>query len=91
MSIRNAVDQAGFVTFAVLLGLLWTVVVGLNVASTMLPATASTGTIGQYVGQTFFPGIVGLAVIAVLAGGLLYLASELGQGEPTAETFPPEE
>lgn len=90
MSLRKAADQLGSIPFVLYGAVLWTVVIGVSVATTMQPATYDAG-VGGYVGQTFYSGLIGLGVLAVFASILLYLVSEAGQEGPAPETFPPEE
>jgi hypothetical protein len=44
----------------------------------------------QVIGQGGVSGVIGLLVMAVFAGLLLFLYSELGETDPAPDPFPPE-
>jgi hypothetical protein len=82
---RNAVARMGWLPVVALLVLLWAIVTAVNVVGQM-QAYAS----GDYVGQTFVGGAVGLLVLLGFGIAVAYAYSEMGRSEPVPETFPPE-
>ncbi|WP_353633534.1 hypothetical protein ABSL23_09430 [Halobacterium sp. NMX12-1] len=87
MSLRDAIDQTGWLPVAVLLALLWTVVTALNVVNL---TQAYSGVTGPYVGQTFVGGALGLLVLLGFGAAVVYVYGEAGENEPTPESFPPQ-
>lgn len=72
--------------FGVLLAAGWLLLNVMQVFETMGSITLGN----EVIGQGGASGIVGLLVMAVLAGLLLFLYSELGETDPSPEPFPPE-
>lgn len=73
------------VTFGLLAASLWLLYAGTQVFGLLdfsRTSTVGTGTVS---------GIVGLAVILVALGMLVFLFGELGESEPGPETWPPSE
>ncbi|MGB9963467.1 hypothetical protein [Halobacterium sp. CBA1126] len=86
MSLRDGIDQTGWLPVGVLLVLLWAVVTAIDVANL---THAYSGVTGPYVGQTFVGGALGLLVLLGFGAGLVYVYGETGEREPTPESFPP--
>lgn len=86
MGLRSAVDQTGALPVVALLVLLWTVVTGISVANTM---QSYAGLGGNYVGQTFVGGAVGLLVLLGFAAATAFVYGEFGERAPVPESFPP--
>ncbi|MCG1002665.1 MULTISPECIES: hypothetical protein [Halobacterium] len=87
MSLRDAIDQTGWLPVAALLVLLWTIVTGIEVVNL---AEAYSGVTGPYVGQTFVGGALGLLVLLGFAAAVVYVYDEAGESEPAPESFPPQ-
>lgn len=87
MGLRSAIEQTGWLPLAVLLVLLWTVVTAISLTGMMQPYA---GLGGEYVGQTFLSGGVGLLVLLVFGSAVAYLYGELDKGQPTPDEFPPQ-
>lgn len=87
MGLRNAIEQTGWLPFAALLVLLWTIVTALNTVGMMQPY----GGLGaEYVGQAFLSGAVGLLVLLVFASAVVLVFSEAGESDPAPDEFPPQ-
>ncbi|MXR22218.1 hypothetical protein [Halobacterium bonnevillei] len=82
---RNAVANTGWLPVVALLVLLWAIVTAVNVVGQM---QAYAG--GDYVGQPFVSGAVGLLVLLGFGVAVAYAYSEMGRSEPAPESFPPE-
>lgn len=87
MSMRTAVRQTRWVTFAVLAATAWTLLIAYEVA-TAFDWTQVTGR--DFAGQAATSGVVGLVVMVVFVGLLVVLYGELTETEPTPDTWPPE-
>ena len=87
MSLRTALDSNSVLVFAVLLFGGWLVLKWLDVLEIM----RTVGDLGldQAVGQTVASGVVGLIVMAALAGLTVVLFGAMGETDPVPETFPP--
>lgn len=86
MATKETLARGSWITVFVLLFGGWVVLKGLEVLNT---AEASFTT-GVTAGQTVISGIVGLLVLVVLLAFLFVLYGELGEDDPTPETFPPQ-
>ena len=93
MSLRTAIRHNGLLTFTLLFAGMWVVLTALQVLGTMgAPGAGGIEVFGagHAVGQTLATGIIGLIVLAVLLGSLLFLFGEVIEGDPFPDTFPPE-
>lgn len=86
MATRETLVRGSWITVFVLLFGGWVILKGLEVLNT---AEASFGT-GITIGQTVVSGIVGLLVMVFVLALLFVLYGELGEDNPTPETFPPQ-
>jgi len=86
MSMRTALRQTRWITFAVLATAAWTLLIAYEVATT-LDWTRATGR--DLVGQAATSGVIGLVVMVVFVGLLVVLYGELTETEPTPDTWPP--
>ncbi|MFW6435209.1 MAG: hypothetical protein ACOCY1_02410 [Halovenus sp.] len=88
MTLRSAVRQSTVLTFVVLAAFVWVLLSLLSVMQQFdWLAVLST----DYIGQNAAGGIAGVVVLAVLLGALIFLSSEMGEGEPAPEQWPPSE
>jgi hypothetical protein len=87
MATKETLVRGSWIAVGTLLFGGWVVLKGLEVLNT---AEASFAT-GTTIGQTVVSGIVGLLVLVVVLGFLFVLYGELGENDPTPETFPPEQ
>ena len=87
MSLRTALDTNSVLVFALLLFGGWLVLKWLDVLEIM--QTVGGLGLGQGVGQTAVAGVIGLMVMAVLAGMAVVLFSAMGETDPLPEPFPP--
>jgi hypothetical protein len=87
MGLRSAIEQTGWLPIAVLLVLLWTIVTAISLTGMMQPYS---GLGGDYVGQTFLSGGMGLLVLLVFGAAVAYVYSETGESQPAPEEFPPQ-
>lgn len=85
MTTKDTLMRGSWITVFVLLFGGWVVLKGLEIINTA-EASFSTGTT---VGQTLVSGIVGLFVLVLVLALLFVLYGELGEDDPTPETFPP--
>ncbi len=86
MATRETLVRGSWITVFVLLFGGWVILKGLEVLNT---AEASFAT-GITIGQTVVSGIVGLLVMVFVLALLFVLYGELGEDNPTPETFPPQ-
>lgn len=86
MGIRTALRQIPAVTFAALLAVAWTLLVGYEVATAF--DWLAVG--GGFVGENATAGVVGVAVLALALGLLVGLLGELSEHHPAPEAWPPE-
>lgn len=92
MALREALDQAWYITVPVLVFMGWIVLKILSVYDLLkTSASLSEGVRGSFIGPAFASGVVGIAVMAVVALLFLVLFSELGQTDPRPSAWPPEE
>ena len=87
MALRTALQMSKVLVIGVLLFAGWLLLTVMQVFETMGSITLGN----EVIGQGGASGIVGLLVMAVLAGLLLFLYSELGETDPAPEPFPPED
>ena len=91
MGMRTAFSQARIVTIGVLAALLWTGITALRVVDSIdLWGVANAGIVGDAIGTNAVGGIVGLLVMTIAILAALQLLAELGDAEPTPDTWPPE-
>ena len=86
MATKETLARGSWITVFVLLFGGWVVIKGLEVLNTA-EATFSTG---ATIGQTVVSGVIGLLVLVSVLGFLFVLYGELGEDDPTPETFPPQ-
>lgn len=86
MSLRTALSQARWLTFAVLLVGLWVLLNVIQVA-TQFNWNAVLGS--EYVGHAAPSGVVGVLMLLVTLGLLVMLYSELTESGPLPGTWPP--
>lgn len=94
MTLRTALGQSKILTFGLLAVAAWTVVVWfrvLSVSESFLTSGTPIVRPATPVGQVGVSGLVGLLVMLAFLGFLVVLWSEVGEGEPGPQTFPPEE
>lgn len=94
MGIRSAIGQSKLLTFGLLVIGAWTVIQILAVLDTAeslfetgLPLVGA----GTSVGSSGVAGIMGVLVLLGFLGLVVVMFGELGEADPTPETFPPEE
>lgn len=87
MALRTALQMSKVLVIGVLLIAGWLLLNALQVFETMNSIELGN----QVIGQGGMSGVIGLLVMAVLAGLLLFLYSELGETDPAPEPFPPED
>ena len=85
MGIRTAIEHNALVAFGLLFAIAWTVLIGLVVVTQM-----GTATIGDWVGQHGFGGVMGLLVLGVFLALLLLAFGSLGEADPAPREWPPE-
>lgn len=88
MTIRNAIRRSKVITFAVLFVLAWLVLTLYRVATSFDWLAITTPT---FIGLNAVGGIVGAIVLAVIVMLVIGLYGELGEDEPTPESWPPSE
>ena len=87
MALRTALQMSKVLVIGVLLFAGWLLLNVMQVFETMNSLELGN----QVIGQGGMSGVIGLLVMAVLAGLLLFLYSELGETDPAPEPFPPED
>ena len=92
MALRTAFSQARIVTIGVLAALLWLVVAGLRIFDSIdFWGAANAGIVGDAIGATTAGGVLGLLIIGVTLLLIVNLLGELGETDPTPDTWPPRE
>ena len=85
MALRDALRMSKLLVFGLFLFGGWLLLSALQVVEAM----GSFDLGSQVIGQGGTSGVIGVLVMAVFAGLLLYLYSEIGQSDPSPEPFPP--
>lgn len=84
MGLRTALQRTRWITFAALAVAIWSVVVWFEVFGSIEWASM------DYIGRAAPSGVVGLVVLAAFLALLVVLFGELGEEEPSPESWPPE-
>ncbi|MFW5964415.1 MAG: hypothetical protein ACOCQM_06075 [Natronomonas sp.] len=84
MGLRTAIQQTRWITFAALAVAIWSIVVWFEVLGSIEWASM------DYIGRAAPSGVVGLVVLGAFFALLIVLFGELGEEEPSPESWPPE-
>lgn len=84
MGLRTALQRTGLITFAALAVAIWSVVVWFEVLGSIEWASM------DYIGRAAPSGVIGLVVLGAFLALLVVLFGELGEEEPSPESWPPE-
>ncbi|MEF8807613.1 hypothetical protein [Natronomonas sp.] len=84
MGVRTAFQQARWITIAALAVAIWAVVTWFEVLELIDWASM------DYIGRSAVSGVIGLIVLGALIMLLVAMFGELGEEEPSPESWPPE-
>lgn len=84
MGIRTALQQTRWITLAALAVAIWSVVVWFEVLNGIEWSSMN------YIGRSAPSGVIGLIVLGAFIALLVAVFGELGEEEPTPESWPPE-
>jgi hypothetical protein len=88
MTTRSAIRQSKVITFAVMFVLAWLVLTLYRVATSFDWTTITEPT---FIGLNAVGGIAGAIVLAVVIMAMIGLYGEIGEEQPTPESWPPSE